>query len=161
MLDEAKVEPIFQEIAQTVIDMIPEEWSKVYLYSEMEAEGGCIFFHYYPITDGKPVYSLNIPELFHVDEDEFEQLKDDLWEHVEGLWNEFKQSGHEPWSTLTMIIEERRFNIDFGYEDLSKGDSFERSLAWEYKYLGIVPKGDYAKKVLDEYLEKNKDKEEQ
>jgi uncharacterized protein (TIGR01741 family) len=161
MLDDAKVGPIYQQIAQIVIDMIPEKWEKVYLYSKMEEVGGCIFFHYYPVADEEPVYSLNIPKLFHVDEDEFEQLNDELWEQVEELWNEFKQSGHQPWSTLTMIMDQGKFNITFGYEDLSQGDSFERRLAWRYHHLGIVPKGDYAKKVLDEYLEKNQNNEEQ
>jgi hypothetical protein len=43
-MDDAKLDRIgdlYQEIGQLVIDMIPEEWRKVYIYSEMEEEGGC------------------------------------------------------------------------------------------------------------------------
>jgi uncharacterized protein (TIGR01741 family) len=163
MVNDAKVGAIFQEIAQIVIDMIPEKWAKVYLYSEVEEERQGTFFYYYPTTGKEPVYSLDIPELFHVDEDEFDQLKDQLYQYVENLWNVFKQSEHEPWSTLTMIMEEGKFKSQFGYEDLSAPDTdfFTRRLAWRYHHLGIAPKDSFAKKVLDEYLKKREDSQEQ
>jgi uncharacterized protein (TIGR01741 family) len=163
MLDDAKVGPIYQQIAQIVIDMIPEEWSKVYVYGEVTEGAQSNFFYYYPIASEEPVYSLKISELFDVDEEEFEQLDDQLYYSLKELWTEFKQSGHEPWSSFTMIIDPERFNIEFGYEDLSAPDTdhFSRSLAWKYHYLSIVPTDSYAKKVLEEYLEKNRKNEEQ
>lgn len=126
----------------------------MYVYGEMEEGGGGFEFHYYPKTGGEPVYNLDIPELFDVDEPEFEQLNDQLFPCLRDLWNEYKESGQELWSTLTMIINQGKFKIEFGYEDLSEGDSFERRLAWRYHRLGLVPKGSYSRKVLDEYLKK-------
>lgn len=34
----------YQQIGQLVINMIPEEWRKVYIYAEIEEEGGEYFF---------------------------------------------------------------------------------------------------------------------
>ncbi|MFD1395305.1 immunity protein YezG family protein [Kroppenstedtia eburnea] len=162
MLNDEKVGHMYQQIARTVIDMIPEEWDKVYLYGEVEEERQASFFFYYPVASKEPVYSLDIPELYEVDEEKFDQLKDQLYEHIETLWNEYKQSGEELWSTLNMIMERDKFKIEFGYEDLSapETDYYERSLAWEYNYLGLVPKDSYAKKVLDEYLKKKESEQE-
>lgn len=132
----------------------------MYVYGEMEEDGGCIDFYYYPKTGREPVHKLAISELFEVDEAEFKQLNRQLFPCLRDLWNQYKESGQELWSTLTMIINQGKFKIEFGYEDLSEVSSFERRLAWRYHRLGLVPKGSYSRKVLDEYLKKNESEQE-
>lgn len=152
----------YQQIAQLVNDMIPEEWERVYIYGEMEKDGGTNFFYYDPKKGKEPVYSLDIPDLFEINEDEYEERDDQLYSALEDLWNEFKDSEQEPWSTFIMTFDTSgKFDVKHGYEDLSESGPFQRLLAFKYKYLGIVPTDDYAKKVLDEYLKKKENKQEQ
>ncbi|MFC4076164.1 immunity protein YezG family protein [Salinithrix halophila] len=161
-MDDTKMDRIvghYQKVGQLVHEMIPEEWEKVYIYGEMEADGGAIFFYYYPSESDKPVYSLDIPELFEVDEEAFEELEDQLYPTLRASWKEFKDSPQEPWSTFTMIMDRSgKYEVKNGYEDLSGIDLSDRYLAWRYKYLGIGPKSDYEKKCLEQYLKKVENK---
>ncbi|MBN2909202.1 antitoxin YezG family protein [Polycladomyces sp. WAk] len=154
-MDHAKLDRMYQTIAQTVIEMIPEEWMKVYLYGEVMEGVQRTFFYYFPKASKEPVYFLDIIELFEVNEEEFEQLREQLNDHLKSLWKEFKQSGHEPWSTFMIVFDHTgKFNAEYGYKDLSDPatDFFERRLIWEYKYLGLIPKDDFARRILEEYL---------
>lgn len=81
--------------------------------------------------------------MFQVDEDDYDELDDQLYDLVEELWNEFKQSEHEPWSTFTITFDSsNHFKINYGYEDLMESDSHERKLIWDYEYLCIDSKSD-------------------
>ncbi|MFC4076162.1 immunity protein YezG family protein [Salinithrix halophila] len=155
-MDDEKLDRIghkYQQIAQLAHDMIPEEWERVYICGEMEEGGETIFFYYVPKGGRDSIYSLDIAGLFQIDEDEYEGMEDQLFQTMEDLWNEFKYSKQEPWSTFTMTFDKSgKFDVKHGYEDLSKSGPFQRLLAFKYKYLGIVPTDDYAKTVLHEYL---------
>ncbi|SFJ67293.1 antitoxin YezG family protein [Thermoflavimicrobium dichotomicum] len=158
-MDHPKLDSIYQSIAQTVIEMIPEEWTKVYVYGELMDGVQSTYFYYYPTANEEPVQIFDIPELFEVDEEEFDQLRDQLDEHLENLRNEFKQSGHEPWSTFTMVFDHLgKFKAEYGYEDLSKTDHYDRMIIWEYKYLGLVPKSNFGRDILEEYLKETEGK---
>lgn len=45
-MKESKLNEYYQKIAQTVNEMIPEEWSKVILYGEINEGTGTAFFFY-------------------------------------------------------------------------------------------------------------------
>jgi len=68
-MDHAKLDSMYQSIAQTVMEMIPEEWTKVYVYTERMDGVQSNYFYYYPTADEEPVQIFNIPELFQVDEE--------------------------------------------------------------------------------------------
>jgi uncharacterized protein (TIGR01741 family) len=159
LMDDEKLNRIgrkYREIAQLVIDIIPEEWEKVYVYGEMQEDGGTIFFYYDQKRGEKPIYSLDIPDLFYLDRDKYEELDDQPFSLLEDLWNEFKNIEQEPWSTFTVVFDNLgKFDVKHGYEDLSKSGPFQRLLAFKCRYLGILPTDDYTKKVLDEYLKSN------
>lgn len=119
-MDEAKLGEIYQQIAKTIVDMIPEIWEKVYLYGEVTEGVSQLYFFYYPTNNSSPVYFLNIPELFGISESVFDELKDQLFDYLEKLWNEFNKNDQEPWTNLTFILDSSgKFKIDFDYEDLS------------------------------------------
>lgn len=153
-MDEAKLERIYHQIAQTIVEMIPEEWEKVYLYGEVLEGVQSTYFYYYPYESDQPIYSLDIPELFDVEEEEYDQLKGQLYDLLRDLWNESKRDGNEVWTNLTLILDSSgKFKLEYGYEDLSETDHFVRSMIWRYNKLGILPKGDYATKILKEHLQ--------
>ncbi|MGZ0086032.1 immunity protein YezG family protein [Caldibacillus thermoamylovorans] len=74
-----KMEYIYQQIADILVNMIPEAWRKILLYAEFREGYKKIFFYYYPEKEGEPVYSLDITDLFDVDENEFDRLENELY----------------------------------------------------------------------------------
>ncbi len=53
-------------------NIVPEEWKKILLFAEYREGYKKVFFYYFPETGDKPIYSLDILDLFTIDEDEFE-----------------------------------------------------------------------------------------
>lgn len=156
-MDATKFDTLYSKIARIITKMIPEKWSKVYLFCAKEEDTQQSFFYYYPTTNDKPVYSLDIPEMFEMNDDQYEDLKDQLFDYLENLWMAFKQNGNEPWTTFTMNFDDSgHFQSEYGYEELKFGP-FQRRLIWEYNHLGIVPTDDYAKEVLEEGLKEMED----
>jgi uncharacterized protein (TIGR01741 family) len=139
-MDDTRLGKLYQQMAETVIEMIPEEWEKVYLYGEVADGFSKSFFFYYPSERREPVYSLDIPELFHVSEEKFAELKHQLLDELEELWTEYQSQGHEPWTNLTFILDNSgKFKIDFDYTDLSGANPHQQQIIWEYQYLRLVP----------------------
>ena len=145
---------LYQQIAEVVADTIPEEWSKVYLYGEIVEGSQTAYFYYYPKVSDSPVYSHDITDFFTVSESEYSEKWHQLVDIIQKLWREFKDNDQEPWTNLTLTLENTgKFNIDFNYNDLSNADAHERKTIWKYKYLGIMPKSNSGKKHLEKYLE--------
>ncbi|OMI28476.1 cytoplasmic protein [Bacillus haynesii] len=160
-MDENKLNTIYQEIAETVVETIPEEWSKVLIYGEILEDVQKGFFYYYPEGNDSPVYCHNIPEFFSIEKEDYRNLWRQLINNLEKLWYEFKNSDQKTWTSLTMIIQsDGEFNIDYDYEDLSDADDYERRIVWEHKYLGLWPEDEDDKEVLEQYLESNQDENE-
>jgi hypothetical protein len=40
---------IYQQIGETIVEMIPEEWEKVYLYAEVSEGFSYVYFYYCPV----------------------------------------------------------------------------------------------------------------
>lgn len=73
---------------------------------------------FYVGDDPKPAYVAAPPELF----DTFKEI-----------WDE---SPDPPWTTATFILDAHgKFDIDYGYDDISLDEVFERRLAWKKKHL--------------------------
>lgn len=143
----------YSEIASKLDEIIPCEWERVVLYAEENGSVSSGSFYFYT-EDSKYFYSENIWEEFEVDEDEFDELKDELMNIIERLWLEFKESGEDVWSSFTFDLnKDFKFKVEFSYEDNSGLGRMEKVLRWAYDYLGIVPKDNYRKQLLREYLE--------
>lgn len=148
---------IYQNAAQIIIEMIPEDWEKIYLYAQMDEDSGTVFFYYLSLGEKpQPVKNLDIPKNFKVDEDEFFNLRTELDDCFFDLWEEFQKNGQECWINLTYTLDNTGdFNIDYGYEDLTGQDSIQIQTIWEYKNLGIIPEeGSYKRSLFEKYLEK-------
>lgn len=138
-METGKMEHFYQKAANILIDMIPEDWDKVLLYAEIREGYSQIYFYYYPShqhNGNRPVYSLDIMDIFEIDINYHRDRKRELYECFEELWNEFKIQGQEQWSNLTYILESTgRMNIQYGYEDISQMNPVEKQEQWEAKYL--------------------------
>ncbi|MCY8467309.1 immunity protein YezG family protein [Bacillus atrophaeus] len=157
-MDENKLNTLYQKIAETVVETIPEEWSKVFIYGEILEDVQKGFFYYYPEGNESPVYCHDIPEIFEIEKEDYRNLWRQLIDNLKELWNEFKESDQETWTSLTMMIQsDGAFNINYDYEDLSDADDYERRIVWEHKHLGLWPDDGEDKEFLEQYLESNKD----
>ncbi|MBM7585890.1 uncharacterized protein (TIGR01741 family) [Bacillus pakistanensis] len=153
-MNEEQLDRLYQQIAEVVVDTIPEEWSKVYLYGEVVEGSQTAYFYYYPEGSDKPIYSHDITELFTISELEYSEKWHRLVDFAQELWKEFKDKGQEPWTNFTLVLDKvGKFNIDFNYDDLSNIDSHERKTIWKYKNLGLTPKSNSGKKHLEKYLD--------
>ena len=158
---EKQLQNIYQEIADTVNQMIPEEWGKVYFYAQISETGGGIYFYYNTpenLNDFK--YSLEIPFNFYVNEGAFEQMEDDLFELCEKMREIFKKHDQELWYSFTMSVERNgEFKIHYDYTDWFKTDYLfdAQKIIWKYKYLGIKPAHPNDQKVIEKYLDEYPD----
>ncbi|AYC52073.1 hypothetical protein J5TS1_33380 [Bacillus licheniformis] len=157
-MDENKLNPLYQKIAETIVETIPEEWSRVFIYGEITEDVRKGFFYYYPKGQDTPVHGHDIPELFNIGRSDYRNLWRELLDNLEELWNEFRNNDHEPWTSLTMMIQnDGELNIDYNYDDLSDANDHKRRILWKHKYLGLWPKNQDDKVFLEQHLESNKD----
>ncbi|MFS0636847.1 antitoxin YezG family protein [Mesobacillus foraminis] len=152
-MNEEQLDRLYQQIAEVVVETIPEAWSKVILYGEVVEGSQTAYFYYFPQGTDKPIYSHEITELFTVSELEYTEKWNHLVGFIQELWRVFKDNGQELWTNFTMVFDKvGKFNIDFNYDDLSNNDTHERKTIWKYKHLGILPKSNSGKKHLEKYL---------
>ncbi|GAB6255102.1 MULTISPECIES: immunity protein YezG family protein [Peribacillus] len=154
-MNESKLNEYYQKIAQTVNEMIPEGWSKVILYGEVNEGTGTAFFFYQSNINDKLIYSHDIPELHSISRIEYRDTWRRLIKVLKELSDEFKDNNQEQWTNLTFTLESTgKFKVDYDYEDLSDADDHERRVIWEYTRLGLLPETEYDKSILEEYLKK-------
>ncbi|MBT2680531.1 DUF600 family protein [Bacillus sp. ISL-35] len=135
-METKKMEQIYQQIANTLVNLIQEDWVKIFLYAEYREGYRKVFFYYYPQEGAKPVYSLDIPDLYNIDEDAFDELDNELYDHFSRLWVEFREQEQERWTNLTFILENTgKMKIDYGYQDISELSPVEKQDKWEAEYL--------------------------
>ena len=150
MLNHTKqIKEMYEEIQRKLLYMIPEKWESIYLYSSVIEEGkkeptGELFFYYIPkgIFRKNPVNVYEVPSKFNIDENQYVELVQKLYDDIKQLREEFKRTTPgEMWSNLTISITNMKFRAEYSYEDLVENafNSYERHVIWRYKYLGIGP----------------------
>ena len=159
-----RTKEIYEDIQRKIFYMIPEKWEKLYLYAsvidkEDGKETGELFFYYIPkgILKKNPVNVYEIPAKFNINEKEYLELVEILYNEIKTLREGFKKIElGETWSNITISIENVKFKIEYRYDDLlnSEYSSFARHIIWRYEYLGIsleqVNKEE--KEILKKYL---------
>lgn len=148
MLNHTKqIKEMYEEIQRKLLYMIPEKWESIYLYSSVIEDGkkeptGELFFYYIPkgIFRKNPVNVYEVPSKFNIDEKQYLDLVQKLYDDIKLLREEFKRTTQgEMWSNLTISITNMKFRAEYSYEDLVNNafNSYERHVIWRYKYLGI------------------------
>ena len=142
-----KIKEMYEDIQRRIFYMIPEKWDKMYLYASVSdlidsRKTGELFFYYIPkgIFKKNPVNVYEIPQKFNLDEKEYLELVNILYEKIVDLREEFKKiEVTSTWTNLTIKIEGAKFKVEYDYEDLTKSkfSSYERHIIWRYNNLGI------------------------
>ncbi|MBT2734092.1 DUF600 family protein [Bacillus sp. ISL-7] len=103
---EKEMNKLYREIAETVNEMIPEEWEKFYFYAQIsESGGGTYFFYNTPVSKQSFNYSVNIPSNYAINKEEFKKNKRKLFALSDELRNIFKENQQELWYSFTLSLE--------------------------------------------------------
>ena len=121
-----KIKEIYEDIQRKLFYMIPEKWEKLYLYSSVidmpkKVQNGELFFYYIPrgIFKKNPINVYEIPAKFNLEEKEYLKLVEILYDKVKELREEFRKSeSGSIWSNITISIQNLKFKVEYGYEDL-------------------------------------------
>mgnify|MGYP005799731079 FL=1 len=155
---------IYEDIQRKIYYMIPDKWEKLYLYAsvidtEKDKTKGELFFYYIPkgILKKNPVNVYEIPSKFNLNEKEYLELVEILYNEIKKLREIYKKIElGETWSNITISIENTDFKIEFKYDDLvnSEYSSFDRHIIWRYQYLniGMEQLNKEEKEILRKYL---------
>jgi len=158
---------IFAEIQKKLFYMIPEKWEAIYLYASIVEEPfkkpvGEMYFYYVPkgILKRKPVNVYQIPGMFNIDEESYNELIQRLYLNIKQLRDVHRETKKKLWTNLTISIENFQFKIEYNYEQLGKNSEFspyERHIIWRYKNLHINPEllTKEEKDIINRYLSSN------
>jgi len=152
---ESQLQELYQEIAETVNNMIPEEWERFYFYAQIDESGGRVYFFYKSIRDNSYTYSLDIPKQFNLSELEFNNKEDKLFDLSEQLREIFKENNQELWYSFTLMLDQTgKFSVSFDYTDWFNTDYgfVAQKKIWKYKYLNEVPIDEKTKNLIEQYL---------
>ena len=163
MLTTSEIRKLYEKIQKQLFYMIPEKWDKVFLYASVlehynNVQTGEMFFYYYPksVLKKNPVNVYEVPNKFNIDEQAYFKLAEKLYDELKSLRTYLVSMGENPWTNLTISIQNFKFKVEYSYENLvnSKYTSYDRHLIWRHKYLD-VPLTSYQKKdrkMIEEYL---------
>ncbi|WP_262982693.1 TIGR01741 family protein [Bacillus velezensis] len=154
-METRKMPDLYQLISQNLNDIIPCEWTKIYLYAEVLDDSTMVLFHFRTPENNQIIYSQDIPSHYNVSKDIFKTLLRELRELFEELKTEHRNNNDDVWTNLTLTLDSSgEFQLDYNYDDIltSELDGYERIAIWEYKNLGILPEDDDDKEFVISYL---------
>lgn len=154
---ETEINQIYRGISETVNEMIPTKWTKIYFYAQIsETRGGTYFFYNTLENEKNYKYSLEIPCEYDDIDKEFYKMKDRaLFELSNRLRNVFKDNQQELWYSFTLSVNsDGKLKVHYDYTNWFDTDySFDDQLViWEYKYLGTEPDDSESKTLINKYL---------
>lgn len=173
MITSPEMEDIYKEIQTKLFKMIPEKWSKIYLYASVieginNLETGELYFYYEPKSILKKdfVNVYEVPSKFNINEDNYFKRADELYKIIKNLRIATIRANEsdDVWSNVTISIENFKFKVEFRYDDLNDSEysSYDRHIIWRYNYLNTSI-NTYNKKernVILNYLKENEGQEE-
>ena len=157
-METSKMEKLYQDISDKVGSMIPEEWNKVYFYGEILNDSRTVYFFYDRPSDGKTIYSHDIPSVCSVDKRLYLKSLRELGMMVNELHTEYEENNENSWKNMTFVFNRNgQFDIQFGYEDFhqSEYNLTDLKMIWMYEVLGTEPEDEADKQKLEAYKEKN------
>ena len=174
MLNNSKrIKEIYEEIQRKIFFVIPEKWDELYLYASIidrlgNVQTGEMYFYFMPkgILKRKYINVYEVPSKYDIEEDEYMQAVEDLYNDIKNLREECIKCGQKVWSNITISIKNSRFKIEYNYDNLTGGKEgyYDHHVYWRQKYLNIEPQGKKEKIAIENYLAnrkptKNKDQQ--
>ncbi|EPD83700.1 immunity protein YezG family protein [Paenibacillus sp. HGH0039] len=153
---EQQMNDLYREIAETINQLIPEDWEDFYFNGEVENGEGGVFFFFKPINKHGYVYCRGILKKYNVDSEIYKKTMRRLFKVTNDLKNIFLEDGQEPWFSITMkLTSEGKLNIEYDYTKWGESDfgPSDRLEYWESKYLNTVPQDETDRIKMDKMRE--------
>ena len=130
------VRNIYINIHSSLIKLIPENWTEIYLYASVVGNGkGEMYFYYMPkkIIKANPINCSEVPARFGIAEEFYSRQLKELYGVIKFLHN----NSSRRWTNVTIVIKEGIFTIEYHYNNLlkSKFSDEQRRIVWCHKYL--------------------------
>ena len=157
-LDTPRTRELYQQIADKLTDMIPDQWSDLYLYGEVLDDSTTAYFYYRQAQNGAMLYCHYIPDVYKVSKAVYNKMLLELHDLLRGLRDEYKNSGKNVWTNFTLKLDsEGGFSINYKYDDVlsSKFNMSQRHEFWRYEVLGRIPVEEKMRDALKKYLGPN------
>ncbi|MED4788168.1 TIGR01741 family protein [Bacillus atrophaeus] len=154
-METKKMQDLYQIISEKLNDIIPCEWTIIYLYAEVLDDSTMVLFHFKTPEKHQLIYSQDLPAQYSVSKDIFKTLLREIRELFEELRIEHKKNNDQVWTNLTLTLESNgQFQLDYNNDDIlaSELDGYQRIALWEYKTLGILPEDEEDQEFLISYL---------
>lgn len=144
MIVSSNIKKIHEEIRKNIFIMLPEKWDKLYLYASIVDDinskyTGEMFLYYFPkgILKKNPVNIYEVPNKFNIDENQYLELVNNLYNSIRKLRRACIQDGEKIWSNITISIEGLVYKAEYNYDDIQNSEftNEERRIIWMFKYL--------------------------
>lgn len=96
---------LYQQIGKHLNEIIPSEWTKIFLYAEILDDSSEVYFFFNTPQSEEYIYSHDIPKQFDVSKKIYVSLLIELQEFFEELREEFKANNQDIWTNLTLNQE--------------------------------------------------------
>ncbi len=155
---ENKLSQMYEELGKKIVSMIPDDWKEIYYLGEVEKDktSWSSVFYFKVSKNNEFIKSHNIPDIYSVSEDIYDELIEEVSEILTQIYDCFIEYSHKPWEQMLVHINSTgELSIEYAYDVISSNDRgpMEREVIWAYSTFGKIPKeGTYMKKVLDDYI---------
>ena len=165
MSTSARMRELYKEIQNSLFDMIPEKWNKIFLYASVidgvnSLETGEMYFYYIPkgILKREPVNVYEVPNKFNLEESSYFKMADNLYGIIKKLRKEYIATNGSLWTNITISIADCTFKVEYGFENLATSpySNYDRHLVFRYKYLktGLNTYSKREKQMVIDYIER-------
>ncbi|VWA43829.1 immunity protein YezG family protein [Bacillus altitudinis] len=154
-----ELEKNYKQIAESINELIPCDWDKVWMYAEILDDSAEIVFYFKEQNGNEYVNGHQIPHKYSVNKSTYIHLLYELSEIFEALKKAYIQNDLGAWTTATLQLDHKgEFSIEYGYDDVySLGiDNVQRIAVWEYETFGFLPEDKEDKEAVLNYLKNNK-----
>lgn len=149
---EEQINNLYREIAETINELIPEDWEDFYFNGEVENGEGGVFFFFKPTNKHDYVYCRDILKKYNINSEIYNELMRNLLKATNSLKNLFLENGQEPWFSITMKLTSKgKLNIEYDYTKWreSQFGPSDRLEYWESKYLNNIPQDESDRIKID------------
>ncbi|MCM2988292.1 antitoxin YezG family protein [Bacillus safensis] len=153
------IEHFYKKIAESINEMIPCNWDKVWMYAEILDDSAEIIFYFNEQNGETYVTGHEIPHKYNVRKSTYIHLLYELSKIFEELKKEYIKNSLGAWTTVTLQLDYTgKFSIEYGYDDVYSLsiDNVQRIAVWEYEMFGFLPGDEEDKEVVLNYI-KNKE----
>lgn len=135
-MDENIVKEMYEELAEKFKNIIPVEWDKIILMSEVEREVNSVYYCFYESETGELKEYTSLTKEYGVDRKRRMFYTGELSRVIKMLYDYSTKNEERKWTSITFIMEkDGAIKVDYGYEDLDETDEATRKALWKERYL--------------------------